>query len=185
MGMSFAEVIKIGEMVEYGFKMGWIMSHDAFKATSQDVQNGSGGLMNRYKREERAMMVSNSRGPVCHSTNHICFLRSRNTIITIKMLLMSWHRLPMRWRMRNLTCDHNIIYKIELHLPEMLVPTKLHIIPTKWSPIKSLPKRVSQKESIHPYWWIILELVSKASQARSAAAHGSKSAKPRVPLTPG
>ncbi|XP_075086507.1 uncharacterized protein LOC142169173 [Nicotiana tabacum] len=46
-GRPFAKVIKIGELVENGLKTGRILSHDAFKATSQAVQSGSEGLMNR------------------------------------------------------------------------------------------------------------------------------------------
>ncbi|XP_070049615.1 uncharacterized protein [Nicotiana tomentosiformis] len=63
MGIPFAEAIKIGKMVENGFKTGGILSQASFKAASQAVQNSSVGLMNRNKREERAMMASSSRGP--------------------------------------------------------------------------------------------------------------------------
>ncbi|XP_070040778.1 uncharacterized protein [Nicotiana tomentosiformis] len=58
MGKPFAEAIKIGEMVENGLKTGRIISQSALRATSQAIQNGSGGLANRKKREEGAMMAS-------------------------------------------------------------------------------------------------------------------------------
>ncbi|XP_070049967.1 uncharacterized protein [Nicotiana tomentosiformis] len=63
MGKPFAEAIKIGEMVENGLKTGRILSQDALKATSQAIQNGSGGLANRKNREKGAMMSSSSRRP--------------------------------------------------------------------------------------------------------------------------
>ncbi|XP_070045407.1 uncharacterized protein [Nicotiana tomentosiformis] len=50
MDKPFSEAIKIGEMVENGLKMGRILSQDALKATSQAIQNGSGGLANRKMR---------------------------------------------------------------------------------------------------------------------------------------
>ncbi|XP_070033107.1 uncharacterized protein [Nicotiana tomentosiformis] len=52
MGRPFAEVIKIRELVENGLKTGRILSHAAFKATSQAIQNGLEGLMNRNWRDE-------------------------------------------------------------------------------------------------------------------------------------
>ncbi|XP_019246462.1 PREDICTED: uncharacterized protein LOC109226115 [Nicotiana attenuata] len=60
-GRPFAEAIKIGEMVENGLKTGRIVSQLALKATTQAIQNGSGGLANRKKRHERSMMASGSR----------------------------------------------------------------------------------------------------------------------------
>nr|XP_033512081.1 uncharacterized protein LOC117276808 [Nicotiana tomentosiformis] len=63
MGKSFAEAIKIGEMVENGLKSGRKLSQSALRATSQAIQNDSGGLANRKKREEGAIMTSGSRGP--------------------------------------------------------------------------------------------------------------------------
>ncbi|XP_070007603.1 uncharacterized protein [Nicotiana sylvestris] len=42
MGRLFAEAIKIGEIVENGLKTGRILSHTAFKATSQAAQNVEG-----------------------------------------------------------------------------------------------------------------------------------------------
>ncbi|XP_070043443.1 uncharacterized protein [Nicotiana tomentosiformis] len=58
MGKPFAEAIKIGEMVENSLKTSQIISQSALRATYQATQNGSGGLENRKKREEGAMMVS-------------------------------------------------------------------------------------------------------------------------------
>ncbi|XP_075095495.1 uncharacterized protein LOC142173748 [Nicotiana tabacum] len=63
MGKPFAEAIKIGEMVENSLKTSQIISQSALRATYQATQNGSGGLENRKKREEGAMMVSGSRDP--------------------------------------------------------------------------------------------------------------------------
>ncbi|XP_019263160.1 PREDICTED: uncharacterized protein LOC109240926 [Nicotiana attenuata] len=61
MGKSFAEAIKIGEMVENSLKTGRIISQSAIRATSQAIQSGSGGLANRKKKEEGAMMASRLR----------------------------------------------------------------------------------------------------------------------------
>ncbi|XP_070054955.1 uncharacterized protein [Nicotiana tomentosiformis] len=58
MGKPFAEAIKVGEMVENGLKTGRIISQSALRATSQAIQNSSGGLANRKKMEEGAMMAS-------------------------------------------------------------------------------------------------------------------------------
>ncbi|XP_070036165.1 uncharacterized protein [Nicotiana tomentosiformis] len=62
MGKPFAGAIKIGEMVQNNLKTARILSQAALKATSQAIQNGSGGLANRKKREEGAVMASGSRG---------------------------------------------------------------------------------------------------------------------------
>ncbi|XP_060194945.1 uncharacterized protein LOC132624137 [Lycium barbarum] len=51
-GKTFAEAIKVGEMVENGIKSGKIVSQVALKATTQAIQNGSGGFGNRKKKEE-------------------------------------------------------------------------------------------------------------------------------------
>ncbi|XP_070019482.1 uncharacterized protein [Nicotiana sylvestris] len=61
MGRPFVEAIKIGEMVENGLKTGRIVSQAALKSTTQAIQNGSGGLANRKKRDEGSMMASGSR----------------------------------------------------------------------------------------------------------------------------
>ncbi|XP_019239065.1 PREDICTED: uncharacterized protein LOC109219096 [Nicotiana attenuata] len=63
MGKPFAEAIKIGEMVENGLKTGHIISQYTLRATSQAIQNSSGGLANRKNREEGATMASSSRNP--------------------------------------------------------------------------------------------------------------------------
>ncbi|XP_075088259.1 uncharacterized protein LOC142170283 [Nicotiana tabacum] len=61
--MSFAEAIKIGEMVENGLKIGQILSQSAIRATSQAIQGWSGGVANRKKKEEVAMATSSVRKP--------------------------------------------------------------------------------------------------------------------------
>ncbi|XP_070017029.1 uncharacterized protein [Nicotiana sylvestris] len=63
MGKSFAEAIKIGEMVENGLKTGRILSHSAISSTSQAIQGGSGGVANRKKKEEATMATSSVRKP--------------------------------------------------------------------------------------------------------------------------
>ncbi|XP_075103481.1 uncharacterized protein LOC142178056 [Nicotiana tabacum] len=63
MGKSFAEAIKIGEMVENGLKIGRILSQSAIRATSQAIQGGSRGVANRKKKEEVAMTTSSVRKP--------------------------------------------------------------------------------------------------------------------------
>ncbi|XP_070055137.1 uncharacterized protein [Nicotiana tomentosiformis] len=75
MGKPFAEAIKIREMVENDLKTGRIISQSALRATSQFIQNGSGGLANRNKREEGAMMTSGLRGP--HRSRDHSYLPSR------------------------------------------------------------------------------------------------------------
>ncbi|XP_070049078.1 uncharacterized protein [Nicotiana tomentosiformis] len=75
MGKPFAEAIKIREMVENGLKTGRIISQSALRATSQAIQNGSGGLANRKKREEGAMMASGLRG--LHRSRDHSYLPSR------------------------------------------------------------------------------------------------------------
>ncbi|XP_070007809.1 uncharacterized protein [Nicotiana sylvestris] len=61
MGKSFAEAIKIGEMVENGLKMGRILSQSAIRATSQAIQGGSGGIAKGKKREETFMAALGTR----------------------------------------------------------------------------------------------------------------------------
>ncbi|XP_070015260.1 uncharacterized protein [Nicotiana sylvestris] len=51
MGKSFAEAIKIGEMVENGLKTDRILSQSAIRATSQAIQGGSGGVAKGKKKE--------------------------------------------------------------------------------------------------------------------------------------
>ncbi|XP_060200128.1 uncharacterized protein LOC132628360 [Lycium barbarum] len=69
MGKTFAEAIKVGEMVENGIKSGKIVSQVALKATTQAIQNGSGGFGNRKKKEEGSMMASGS-SAAQRGTNH-------------------------------------------------------------------------------------------------------------------
>ncbi|XP_019226600.1 PREDICTED: uncharacterized protein LOC109208050 [Nicotiana attenuata] len=61
MGKPFAKAIKIGEMVENGLKTGRILSQSAIRATSQEIQRGSGGVENRKKKEETSMATSSVR----------------------------------------------------------------------------------------------------------------------------
>ncbi|XP_015075903.1 uncharacterized protein LOC107020089 [Solanum pennellii] len=57
-GKTFAEVIKVGEMVENGIKSGKIVSQAALKATTQVLQNGSGNIGGKKRREDVATIVS-------------------------------------------------------------------------------------------------------------------------------
>ncbi|XP_060210244.1 uncharacterized protein LOC132637118 [Lycium barbarum] len=68
-GKTFAEAIKVGEMVENGIKSGKIVSQVALKATTQAIQNGSGGFGNRKTKEEGSMMASGS-SAAQRGTNH-------------------------------------------------------------------------------------------------------------------
>ncbi|XP_049371475.1 uncharacterized protein LOC125836336 [Solanum verrucosum] len=66
-GKTFAEVIKIGEMVENGIKSGKIVSQAALKATTQVIKNGSGNFGGKKMKEDVANVVSGTqkspRGP--------------------------------------------------------------------------------------------------------------------------
>ncbi|XP_070054990.1 uncharacterized protein [Nicotiana tomentosiformis] len=57
MGRPFAEAIKIGEMVENDLKTGQIISQEALIATTQAIQNGSGCLANRKKKDKDGIIV--------------------------------------------------------------------------------------------------------------------------------
>ncbi|KAH0669487.1 hypothetical protein KY289_023980 [Solanum tuberosum] len=57
-GKTFAEVIKVGEMVENGIKSGKIVSQAALKATTQVLQNGTGNIGGKKRREDVATVVS-------------------------------------------------------------------------------------------------------------------------------
>ncbi|XP_019242606.1 PREDICTED: uncharacterized protein LOC109222744, partial [Nicotiana attenuata] len=59
-GKSFNDVVKMGEMVEEGLKSSKIMSYSAIKATTQAIQNGTGSLLGKKKKEDVAMVVSGS-----------------------------------------------------------------------------------------------------------------------------
>ncbi|XP_070028862.1 uncharacterized protein [Nicotiana sylvestris] len=61
MGKTFAEAIKIGDMVEHGLKTGRILSQAAIRATSQAIQGSSGGMANNRTREETTMAASGGR----------------------------------------------------------------------------------------------------------------------------
>ncbi|XP_070005693.1 uncharacterized protein [Nicotiana sylvestris] len=63
MGKPFAEVIKIGEMVENRLKTGCILSQSAIRATSQAIKRGLGGVENRKNKEEVVMVASSLRNP--------------------------------------------------------------------------------------------------------------------------
>ena len=58
MGKTFAEVIKVGEMVENGIKSGKIVSQASLEATTQVLQNGSGNIGGKKRREDVAAIVS-------------------------------------------------------------------------------------------------------------------------------
>ena len=55
---TFNEVIKVGEMVENGIKSGKIVSQASLKATTQVLQNGSGNIGGKKRREDVATIVS-------------------------------------------------------------------------------------------------------------------------------
>ncbi|KAH0706000.1 hypothetical protein KY289_011076 [Solanum tuberosum] len=57
-GKTFAEVIKVGEMVESGIKSGKIVSQAVLKATTQVLQNGSGNLGGKKRRGDVATILS-------------------------------------------------------------------------------------------------------------------------------
>jgi len=57
-GKTFTEVIKVGEMVENGIRSGKIVSQAALKATTQALQNGSGNIGGKKRREDVATVVS-------------------------------------------------------------------------------------------------------------------------------
>ncbi|XP_069148182.1 uncharacterized protein [Solanum lycopersicum] len=57
-GKTFAEVINVGEMVGNGIKSGKIVSQVALKATTQVLQNGSGNIGGKKRREDVAAIVS-------------------------------------------------------------------------------------------------------------------------------
>ncbi|XP_015054879.1 uncharacterized protein LOC107001282 [Solanum pennellii] len=57
-GKTFAEVIKVGEMVENGIKSVEIVSQAALKATTQVLQNGSGNIEGKNRRVDVAAIVS-------------------------------------------------------------------------------------------------------------------------------
>ncbi|XP_070007764.1 uncharacterized protein [Nicotiana sylvestris] len=58
-GKSFNEVVKMGGMLEEGLTSK-IMSYSAIKTTTQAIQNGTGGVLGKKKKEDVAMAVSGS-----------------------------------------------------------------------------------------------------------------------------
>jgi len=69
-GKSFNEVVKMGGMVEEGLRSNKIMSYSAIKATTQAIQSGTGGALEKMKIDEVATVEagtwSRSRGPSPH-----------------------------------------------------------------------------------------------------------------------
>ncbi|XP_070008372.1 uncharacterized protein [Nicotiana sylvestris] len=59
-GKSFNEVVKMGGMVEEGLKSSKIMSYLAIKTTTQAIQNGTGGVIGKKKKEDVATIDSGS-----------------------------------------------------------------------------------------------------------------------------
>ncbi|XP_019258936.1 PREDICTED: uncharacterized protein LOC109237128 [Nicotiana attenuata] len=57
---SFNEVVKMGGMVEEGLKSSKIMSYSAIKATTQAIQNGTGGVLGKKNKEDVDMIASRS-----------------------------------------------------------------------------------------------------------------------------
>ena len=57
-GKTFAEVIKVAEMVENGIKSRKIVSQAALKDTTQVLHNGSGNTGGKKRREDVAAIVS-------------------------------------------------------------------------------------------------------------------------------
>ncbi|XP_070005967.1 uncharacterized protein [Nicotiana sylvestris] len=57
-GKSFNKVVKMGGMVEEGLKSNKIMSYSAIKATTKAIQNGTGGVLGKKKKEDVATIES-------------------------------------------------------------------------------------------------------------------------------
>ncbi|XP_070028610.1 uncharacterized protein [Nicotiana sylvestris] len=51
-GKSFNEVVKMGAMIEEGLKSNKILSYSALKVTTQAIQSGTGGVLEKKKKEE-------------------------------------------------------------------------------------------------------------------------------------
>ncbi|XP_070004980.1 uncharacterized protein [Nicotiana sylvestris] len=60
-GRPFNDVVKMGQMVEYGLKSSKIMSYSALKATTQATQNDIESLLGQKEHDDVAMVVSESR----------------------------------------------------------------------------------------------------------------------------
>ncbi|XP_070010402.1 uncharacterized protein [Nicotiana sylvestris] len=54
----FNKVVKMGGMVDEGFKSNKIISYSNIKATTQAIQNGTGGVLGKKKKEDVAMIES-------------------------------------------------------------------------------------------------------------------------------
>ncbi|KAF3658884.1 putative benzoate carboxyl methyltransferase-like [Capsicum annuum] len=59
-GKPFIEVLKMGEMIEEGIKIGQIVSFAALKATTQAIQSGFGTFEGEKKKEDMATVVAGS-----------------------------------------------------------------------------------------------------------------------------
>nr|XP_033516500.1 uncharacterized protein LOC117280853 [Nicotiana tomentosiformis]XP_033516501.1 uncharacterized protein LOC117280853 [Nicotiana tomentosiformis] len=153
MDKSFVEAIKIGEMVENGLKTGRIMSHAAFKATSQAAQNGSEGLMTRNEREEGAMMASSSRG-VRRSFSQ-SYVLPKVPPYYYPLQDAAYVMAPPPYAVMNAQP-----YMRPHHYTQnrALPPRNAHPYQAPKNPqpnvppVQSSPKRAFQKESVHPYW---------------------------------
>ncbi|XP_070002508.1 uncharacterized protein [Nicotiana sylvestris] len=60
MGTSFNEVVKMGGMFEEGLKSNKILSYSAIKTTTEAIQNGTGGVIRKKKKEDVATIDSRS-----------------------------------------------------------------------------------------------------------------------------
>ncbi|XP_070029113.1 uncharacterized protein [Nicotiana sylvestris] len=58
-GKSFNEVVKMGGMVEEGLKSNKILRYSAIKATTQVIQNGIGGVIEKKKKEDVELIDTN------------------------------------------------------------------------------------------------------------------------------
>ncbi|XP_070014968.1 uncharacterized protein [Nicotiana sylvestris] len=71
-GKSFNKVVKIGGIVEEGLKSIKIISYSAIKATTHAIQNGTGGVLGKKKKEDVAMVVSGYwHDPTAHAETHM------------------------------------------------------------------------------------------------------------------
>ncbi|KAM3235654.1 hypothetical protein P3L10_015691 [Capsicum annuum] len=80
-GRTFAEVIKVGEMVENGIKSGKIISQASLKATTQEIQSGSRSFSGNKRKEDVATVVPGTRqnwsgAHQPYAQNPLCFISS-------------------------------------------------------------------------------------------------------------
>ncbi|XP_070022554.1 uncharacterized protein [Nicotiana sylvestris] len=66
---SFNKVVKMGGMVEKGLKSNKILSYSAIKATTQAIQNGTGGVIGKKKKEDVATIDSGACCEYCSGTS--------------------------------------------------------------------------------------------------------------------